>query len=217
MRLLKYLIVLFLIFAVPQLSGAQQLKENEIVVIKGEKFVLHQIRTGETIFSITKKFNVSSETLLNNNPEAANGLKIGEILKIPYNENANLNDQPIYQKGDPSAFKIHTIKSRTETPYFIAKEYGVTVEEIYAYNPQIRRYKRGTEVRIPQWDIPPGDVTRKINRLEPQVAQDARQPGTKDEDLIKHKVRPGETLYSIAKRYNISESEILFLTREQKS
>lgn len=216
MRVLQYVIILCVFVSAPEFLFSQQLRENEIVVIKGEKFVLHQVRTGETIFSITKKFNVDRETLEQNNPDIADGLKIGDILKIPYRENANLEEQPIYQKGDPSGFKIHTIKSRTETPYFIAKEYGVTVEELYAYNPQIRRYKRGTEVRIPLWDAPAEDVTEEIEPIEPQIDEEALE-ADQDDELIKHQVRSGETLYSIARRYNISESEILFFNPGAKN
>lgn len=214
---LQIVILLFLFFVSSDFVDAQQLRENEVVVIRGEKYVLHQVRTGETIFSITKKFNVNRETLIENNPDIASGLKIGDIIKIPYRENADLSEKPIFQKGDPSGFKMHTIKSRTETPYFIAKEYGVTVEEIYTYNPQIRRYKRGTKVRIPLWDAPAGDVTQKIEPIEPQIDEKLRadERNQKDE-LIKHRVRPGETLYSIAKRYNISESEILFFNPDAK-
>ncbi|MFW6257201.1 MAG: PBP1 and LysM peptidoglycan-binding domain-containing protein [Prolixibacteraceae bacterium] len=211
MRIVQQIAIVFLIIFISDFAAAQQLRENEIVVIKGDKFVLHQVRTGETIYSITKRFNVDREILLENNPDAAEGLKIGDILKIPYREGANLEEQPVYQKGDPSGFKTHKIKSRTETPYFIAKEYGVTVEELYAYNPQVRRYKPGIEIRIPLWDAPAEKVTEKIEPIEPDVEKEpVAEQKEEDDKLISHKVRSGETLYSIARRYNVSTSEILF-------
>ncbi len=214
MKFFQHLLLLFVLIAFSEVTFAQQLKENELVVIKGEKFVLHQVRTGETIYSITRKFGTDSLTLVQNNPIIASGLKIGQILKIPYRENADLAEQPVYKKGDPSHFVFHTIESRTETPYFIAKEYGVTVEEIYAYNPEIRRYRRGTKVRIPRWDVPADKISE--NR-KPDNSQN-RQPQNADEDeLMSHKVVKGETLYSIAKKYNVSESEILFFNPGAKN
>jgi len=134
-------------------SAAQQIRENELVVIKGEKYILHQVRTGETIYSITRQFNVSRENLIENNPDISSGLKIGDILKIPFREGAEIQDAPVSQKGDPTRFITHTITSRKETPYFIAKEYDITVEQLYAYNPEVQRFRRGTKLRIPVWEI----------------------------------------------------------------
>ena len=120
MRFFRTIFFLFLVlFAVGQLE-AQNLKENEIVVIKGEKFVLHQVRTGETIFSISRDFKIDRSDLKQHNPSISDGLDIGEILKIPLKDEANLPQQILNQKGDPSGFLIHTIKSKKETPYFIA-------------------------------------------------------------------------------------------------
>lgn len=199
-----FIIFFFLAFSIG--GNAQQLKENELVVIKGEKYVLHQVRTGETIYSISQQFNSDSSELVTHNPELSDGLKIGEVIKIPYREGADLSEKPIYQKGDPAHFIFHTISSRKETPYFIAKQYGITVEEIYAYNPEVQRFRKGIKLRIPRWQV-----------AEEQLAESGQLPtGEKpleqDEGdrLIKHEVAQGETLYSLAKKYNVSQSEILF-------
>ncbi len=183
-------------------SAAQQIRENELVVIKGEKYILHQVRTGETVYSITRQFNVSRENLIENNPDISSGLKIGDILKIPFREGAEIQDAPVSQKGDPTRFITHTITSRKETPYFIAKEYDITVEQLYAYNPEVQRFRRGTKLRIPVWEI-----------LDQQVGvlpQPAGEQVAENDELIKHEVKSGETLYSIARKYSVSESEILF-------
>ena len=82
----------------------------------------------------------------------ANPLKESEILKFPYIESITTPDFG-FQDNEPAWFEIHTIKSRNETPYFIAKSYGVTVEDIYTYNPDVKRFRRGTKIRIPRWDI----------------------------------------------------------------
>lgn len=185
-------------------SAAQQIRENELVMIKGEKFILHQVRTGETIYSITRQFNVDRNKLIEHNPEVASGLKIGDILKIPFSESAEIQDAPVFQKGDPTRFIFHEISSRKETPYFISKEYDITVEQLYAYNPEVRRFKRGTKLRIPVWE---GARKKTVEKILDQKKQAETNEG---DELIKHHVASGETLYSIARRYNISESEILF-------
>ena len=207
--------VLFSVFLiVPQLAGAQQLKENEVVVIGGEKYILHQVRTGETIFSISRNFKVDSEELIRNNPKIKSGLNIGDILKIPFSEGVHLENEPVYKKGDPSRFTIHKIESRNETPYFIARNYGITVEELYAYNPEVRKFRRGTEVRIPVWEK---ETTEKKEVTVNTGPVSTNSNSTANDDLIEHSVKPGETLYSIARQYNITESELLFYNPDARN
>ncbi|NQU53275.1 MAG: LysM peptidoglycan-binding domain-containing protein, partial [Bacteroidetes bacterium] len=153
MKIFSTVIMLFFVLLSFDQLNAQDLKENEIVVIKGEKFVLHQVRTGETIYSISRDFKVDRPVLLQNNPKIIEGLDIGEILKIPYNNNADFARKPVYQKGDPTSFEFYKIQSRKETPYFIAKKYGVTVEELYAYNPRVKKFKKRMQIRIPVWGV----------------------------------------------------------------
>jgi LysM repeat protein len=203
MRLLHYFLVILLVASFYGEGAAQQLKENEIVVIQGQKFVLHQVRTGETIFSISQRFGIDGHTLVEHNPEISEGLKIGDVLKIPYRENMEWQELPVSQKGDPAYFEYHTITSRTETPYFIAREYDITVEEIYAYNPEVTRFRKGTRLRIPRWEQP--ELMPGIEESERIMVEEETE-----RELIMHEVKPGETLYSLARRYNISESEILF-------
>ncbi len=209
MRFLQSFILLSLLFAFNAEGTAQQLRENEVVVIRGEKYVLHQVRTGETIYSISNQFNIGEEVLIKHNPEIGEGLKIGEVLKIPFRDGAKIQEKPVYQKGDPSSFTFHTIRSRKETPYFIAREYGITVEELYAYNPEVKRFRKGTKLRIPHWEAPEElSVESSEEMMEPLPEREEEQQ--KGSELIRHEVVSGETLYSIARRYHLSESEILF-------
>lgn len=209
MRFFRTVFFLFLLVFVAGQLGAQNIKANEIVIIKGEKFVLHQVRTGETIFSICRDFNVDRSHLKQYNPNISDGLDIGEILKIPFEDEANLPQEVLIQKGDPSGFLIHTIKSKKETPYFIAKKYGITVEEIYAYNPKVRKFKKRKKIRIPVWEEEKKPVVK-----EPQ--SDARFKNI-EEGMQIHVVLAGETLYSISKKYGISEGKILELNPEAKN
>jgi LysM repeat protein/ABC-type branched-subunit amino acid transport system substrate-binding protein len=203
MKISQYFLLIVLLAGVFHDAGAQPIKENEIVVIQGEKFVLHQVRTGETVFSISRNYEVDRKVIEKYNPQISEGLKIGDILKIPYRDGIELQDFPETKKGDPVRFEYYTIFSRRETPYFIAREFGITVEEIYAYNPEVTRFRKGTKLRIPVWES-----KREVVSAEPAPEQE--QQVEEKQDLIMHEVKAGETLYSLARRYKISESEILF-------
>lgn len=204
MKFYEFLLSFFVFLFFCNGADGQQIRENEIVVIQGEKFIIHQVRTGETIYSIEKKFNIDSLSLAFYNPQIKEGLKVGDIIKIPYTEEADLEEQPVYKKGDPVTFESHVITSRKETPYFIAKRYGITVEELYAYNPEVKRFRKGTRVRIPRWEKPE-EIAPKEPELLPKITAEKEKS-----QLFKHKVTSGETLFSLSRRYNISVSEILF-------
>jgi LysM repeat protein/ABC-type branched-subunit amino acid transport system substrate-binding protein len=200
MKIFKYVLVLLFIVSFSSGVDAQLLKENEIVVIQGQKFVIHQVRTGETVFSISRQYEIDSQTLAEHNPKINEGLKVGEMLRIPYKEGVNWQQPTVQPKGDPVSFEMYTISSRTETPYFIAREFGITVEDIYAYNPEVSHFRKGTRIRIPRWDD-----TQTTGRST--VGMDE---GLLNREMITHEVQRGESLKSIARRFNISEDDILF-------
>ncbi len=198
MKFFRYLFLLSLFVCASGIINAQNIKVNEVVVIKGEKYVLHQVRTGETIFSISRDYKIDRSVLLQNNPKISEGLNIGDILKIPYREGVTITETPIYKKGDPTRFDSYKIETRRATPYFIAKENGISVEELYAYNPKVKKFRKGKTIQIPVWE-----TVKEITPVENENKEIANE-------MIEHTVVSGETVYSLSKKYGVSESEILF-------
>lgn len=214
MKIIRFAIFVLFFFSISGIAISQNLKENELVVIQGKKFILHQVLTGETVYSISRNFKVDSSELLQYNPDISKGLSIGDVLKIPFNENVELSELPKIKKGDPTGYVNYTIASNSETAYSISKTYGITVEEIYAYNPAIRKFKKGVTLKIPQWNYEskPGVTT------EPEPAQAVVSSQTaKQGDMLEHTVVSGETLYSIGKKYHVSESDILYYNPDAKN
>jgi len=210
MKLFQFLLFGLLFFSFPEFSKGQNLKENELVVIQGEKFILHQVRTGETVYSISRDFKTESTVLLKYNPSISAGLSIGEILKIPYNENIILSEIPDFKKGDPTGFASHTVESNGETVYSISKRYGITVEEIYAYNPTVQRLRRGMVIKIPRWDLAPKPERGSDQQSRSDVSAQHQT------EMLEHTVVSGETLYSISKKYQVSEEELKAINPELK-
>ena len=214
MKIIQITIFCFLFLSFSFNARSQQPKEDEIVVIKGEKYVIHQVRTGETIYSLSRNFQVDSLTLVQKNPKISNGLKIGDVIQIPYRDNLKNRQQPVFQKGDPSYFDEHILSSRKETPYFIARKYGITVEELYAYNPGYSSLNKGDKLRIPRWEP---KVAKVSEVSEEVIPENSHVETTKKEGFLVHTVLQGETLFSIAQKYGISDSEILFYNPEAKN
>lgn len=117
------------------------------------------------------------------------------LFANPKNEYFTAVPNSTFQEGEPARFELHTIKSRNETPYFIARRYNITVDDIYTYNPEIKQFKRGTTIKIPRWDAAPSSVVPETN-----------EPVSANVSVIEHQIVSGETLWGIAHKYNVSEA-----------
>jgi len=202
MKVFRTLFVFSLFLAVTLFVQAQVVTDNELVLINGQKFIVHQVRTGETVYSVSRDFRVEPADILQNNPGTEDGLNIGEMLKIPYDGSFDLSEIKSYKKGDPTGFKQYTIESNGETAYSVSKKFGISVEAIYSYNPEIQRLKKGLTIRIPQWEFKEIKTVSTSAKKKPETV-------TQKGGMIEHTVVSGETLYGLTKKYNVCESEIL--------
>ena len=78
---------LFFLFGV-LLSGnlmAQEVVERstQITLIGGKEYYMHHVKQGQTLYGLSKAYNVSIEEIERLNPEVKNGLKVGLVLGIP--------------------------------------------------------------------------------------------------------------------------------------
>lgn len=94
-------------------------------VIKGREFIVHTVIKGETVYGISKKYEVPQDTILAYNASAKTGIKTDQVLKFP-------------SKNSISGIKNikHTV-TQGETLSSIAKKYNVTVDDIKKANSQI--------------------------------------------------------------------------------
>jgi len=158
----------------------------------GKFYILHQVDAKETLYSISKRYSAKVEDIKSANPEMGEGLKIGQTIRVPYK--GIVQTLPgIVPVKDNKKYKEHTVEKK-ETVYSISKKYSVTSEEIIKANPGIEAgLKEGQVLKIPAGaDTNP---TVQINT-----------PPSKTGKI--HKVEAKETLFGIAKKYNVSVDEI---------
>jgi LysM repeat protein len=89
-------------------------------------------------------------------------------------------------------FSTHQVK-KGETVTGIANQYGVTTSDIYALNPDAKKELKPNTILI----IPISKATK------PEVTTNKELVGFKE-----HKTRRKETIYSITKRYDITEEDL---------
>jgi LysM repeat protein/ABC-type branched-subunit amino acid transport system substrate-binding protein len=150
------ILFVFFLFAFAVALNAQQ------EVPRGENmaYTFHKVQPGETIFSISKKYLIEKKDLLTANPELIFGLKTGQTLKIPVSgkngtqigrTTAEQQDQEpgiVDQEKLPS-FERYKVK-KDDSLYFIAKRFGIEMEDILKYNPGARDgLEKGEILRIP--------------------------------------------------------------------
>ena len=77
MKIRSWLLTLLLICAVSSMSA------QEIVVIDGAKYAIHDVAKGETLYSLARRYGVTTKQLMTwNNLKSANRLSIGQRLQI---------------------------------------------------------------------------------------------------------------------------------------
>jgi LysM repeat protein len=84
-------------------------------------FTEHTVEAGQTLYSISKKYNLTIERIVADNPGADVSLKVGQKLRI-----AKLTSE--VQMGG-----TYVVKSG-DTYYGISRAYGITVDELKALN-----------------------------------------------------------------------------------
>lgn len=200
-RLLKNkTIIIFFLLLVTAPSALSQVtveRSRDRIIISGIPYYLHLVKKGETAYSISKAYGITTEELLKENPEIAAGLKDGQSLRIKVSmvDTAPVSQQPPL----PAVFKdetkyIYHILQPGETIYRLSKNYDVTEGELINSNPgvDISKLPVGFEIAIPR-------------KKESQVTQTI--PG-QDPNAYYHKVSRGETMYSISRQYGITVREL---------
>jgi peptidoglycan endopeptidase LytE len=99
---------------------------------------LHEVQAKETLWGISKKYNVLVDDLKKANPSLeTEGLKIGQKIAIPSNSIA-VSEKPIDDLKIVTDVEVEVEVQPKETKYAIAKRYGLTVTELEKQNPFIK-------------------------------------------------------------------------------
>jgi LysM repeat protein len=180
----------------PLFSQVNVERSNDKVTISGTAYYIHQVRKGETSYSISRAYNITVEELTKENPPAVYGIKEGQSLRIPVKELAQPKTDNTVSDGkqrDESKFIYHKLNPG-ETVYYLSKAYGVSENEIISSNPgiEINKLPVGSEIVVPRRDF----MTER-QKFE-----------TTEKEYTFHKVVKGESLSSIADIYGISVREL---------
>ncbi len=126
-----------------------------------DDYFLHKVINGQTLFSISRKYQIPIQDIVKLNPELDTvGLLSGATLKIPKKKLSETVtpppvNKPIYNRvkptSNPTSALIHKVGAK-ETLYSIANKYHITVKQILDLNPSVEGniIKEGTPLLIPR-------------------------------------------------------------------
>ena len=185
---------------------------GEIAAIPPEKWVSwrrHKVEQGETLSSIAKQYRVSPAEIADAN-ELATGssLEEGQKLIIPAAARSETST------GKAIRYRVR----RTDTIATIADEFDVTTAELRKWNHlRADHVVRGTSLRIYPGGLTPAPPQQPAKtKGTPISSVVAQRDGAKNLPIMEartsstvvHRVKPGETLWSIARAYQTTVEAI---------
>jgi LysM repeat protein len=193
------------VLLIPKSSGKSNAASSK--TSKGQAKT-HEVIAKETLFGIEKKYDVTDEALKKANPDLEKfGLKVGQVLNVPSKSTAKTTAV----KKDVVVF--HTVLPK-ETKYSIAKQYGMTIEELEKRNPEIveslpvgyellikgSRPKVVAKVAAAETKVESSKpIALKVEKVEKEIA------------YIDYVVKAKETFYSLSKMFGLTQPQLVEL------
>ena len=167
---------------------------------ENQSYFLHTIEKGQSLYSIASMYGVTQADIVRLNPGSDDKIYAGQTLRIPRGV-ANTETET-----------YHTI-APGETLYRLTVKYNTTAKAICDANPGLSadNFRIGQVIRIPAAQTE-GEATAPA-RQEPQTAI---QGPVESRCREMHKVKRRETVFSISRKYGITEEELIAANPEIK-
>ena len=207
MRYLKTLFLLVVLaLAVPAMAiDVQPVEKSTVIVfINGQKFYVHTVKSGDTLYSLAKTYEVSEDLIRQHNANMGSELKIDQTVKIPVPESAQKSAKA--EKRRKRDFLTHKVQAG-QTLYAIARDYNISVATLREDNPSLN--PQSLPVGETLWIRRAAVGKSNEQQTQDEIAEYAATLNsvTDDDGYDHHVVQPGETIYSLSRRFGITEEE----------
>lgn len=143
------------------------------------------VQKGDTLYGISRQFNTSMQRLRELNNLSSDNLSIGQVLIVSANSDSN-----------PSECVTYTVKSG-DSLYSIAQKYDTSIDKIKSDN------------KLSSNTLSIGQVLMIEDNTSTTVVEECfGEDEVLEENYIIYVVKSGDNLYSIARKYNTTVSEI---------
>ncbi len=166
-------------------------------------FVIHEVEENETLYSLSKRYQSKVKLIRNQNDLEGRRIEIGQVILIPV---AYEGDTPSVRAEEAASDDKNThVVAAGETIYSISRKYGVQVRDIRQWNGlEDTNISIGQELMIRQEGEAPVQLTPGV-AITPVAPEEVE---VEDGPKYYHFVQPGETIYSISRKYSIGSDTI---------
>lgn len=197
-------------------------------VVFSQKTIKHTVVSGESIYSIAKKYDVSESDIYELNPKSKGALlQLKTVLLIPNKKSKSKSNNEV--SSSKNATETHIVESG-ESLYKIAKKYDISLEKLKELNPDIKpesiqigdkivvsakKVKEAPkEKETPKENKPKENKPKETKTVVAEVANPVN-PVNMDANLCTdelgnkvHTITKGETLYRLSKKYKVSVKDL---------
>jgi membrane-bound lytic murein transglycosylase D len=168
----------------------------------------HKVQQGDTLASLARTYRTTARSIAEANSLEDEELDPDAKLIIPIapGKHAVTEDAMTYSRR-ATPYRVR----KGDTVASVADNFGVPVKMVRRWNRLKGDSLRGRRVVYVHLPIPPGSETRVASKSKKSGTKTAAKTGTKtvaQGQVVRHKVQPGETLYSIANSYNTTVSAL---------
>lgn len=176
-------------------------------------FIIHEVESGETVYSLAKRYRITVENLIRQNGLKNNTLDIGQILEMNYKREIWKNSQIF---SEP--FDLYHEVVLGETLYSIAKKYNLSWESLKKMNLlTVNELSVGQHLIISDTFTTQDEKVSLISILSEEKKMDESpfdsvsminiDPEVKSEFYVYY-VQNGENLDEIATKFNTTTDQI---------
>jgi peptidoglycan lytic transglycosylase D len=183
--------------AMPVKISRDQLDEDEPTYDKGEK-VIHRVRRGDTLQKIALRYHTTIASLRQWNRVSGSSIRPGQRLTAYYQTVAgSIPPEPAEPQMAVSTTGEYKVR-RGDTLYSISQRFGITVERLR----QVNNLGRSSMIK-------PGDRLRVVASEETEGSMSRPSGPSSSTNVIKYRIRPGDTLEEIASRHRVEVSDLM--------
>ena len=181
--------------------------------IDGKWVVIHQVEKGETLYSLSKRYQSDIEEIVSRNEIVDNTLSLDQLIQIPIDK--EVEELPDSDEGEI----VHVVKTG-ETLFSISRQYGLKVFELRQMNDLkgneisigqelviTRRGTVGTKPDLPDVDT---DVPGKVIEKEEAVGTTVVEKADPMKGFILYQVQSGDDLREIGRKHGVRVDSIIY-------
>lgn len=186
---------------------------QEEIEVSGKKYLLHEVKKGETAYGLCVRYQVTQAELTQANPDITAVLKSGTTIRIPVKK---AQSAPVVDQAKPQAvvaepqYYYHKV-FKNQTILSIARQYGITADALVKYNPELASgLIPGQVLKIPV-KIPDTTVASAHPKTLYEGSAVTTQAAPSEAHYTIHTVTAGETIYRLEQKYGVTREELLQL------